>query len=189
MADLHAGVGKAGEQLAAAHHTAADAGTQRDHHRRVAALGRARPVLAHSGAVGVVAQENGHVPLLMEELPERHISVIEGHIRVLHKQPRPVVHHAGQSYAHRLNLIKADAAYLAHLPRQPHQLGSELRGRHVLGHRAVHLVQDAPVFVYQAGHQIGAPYVNANIVHPFSAPSNCSAKSLSIRLVSSWAAL
>ena len=141
MAHLQPGLGEAGVQLAAHHQAASDAGAQGDHHCGVAALGRAGPVLTDSGAVGVVAQIDGHVPLRLEHLPDG--SVVKGHVGSLDHIARLVVHQTGQAQAHCLDLICGEAPYLRRLLGQLGGLAAQLCRVPRLVHRTAHLVDDA----------------------------------------------
>ena len=172
MAHLHSAAGKPGEQLAIHHHARADARAQRHRHCRAAALGRAAAVFPDGGAVGIVAQEHGHIPLPLEQLPHR--GVLKGHVGGTHYDARLVVHLAGQADTHRPDLLLRHAPGLAHLLCQPDDLPAQLlRGLAVI-HWVAGLVQYLAVLVHQTGHQVGPAYVYTHIIHVQSSSSGTS---------------
>ena len=111
--------------VAAYHQAASDAGAQGDHHCRVTAFRGAGPVLTDGRTVGVVAQKERHIPLLLEQLTHRRIP--EGHIGGLDHHAGPVVHQARKAGSHSLDPIQGHPLLPAYLYGQPDQLATQPR--------------------------------------------------------------
>ena len=162
MPALAAAAVDAGEDLPVQNDACADTGAQGDEDQALHVLVLKVVVLPQSGAVGVVAQVDRDIPVLVEHL--RHGHEADGDVHGLDDHALFVVHRPGEAHAHAGDLLPGHAVLLqkvqGHLHQGlPHLLhGHESQGRLLGGH-------DLVALVHQPRLQVGPADVDSNVVH------------------------
>ena len=143
-----------------------DAGAQRHQDQALHLLVLKVVVLPQGRAVRVVAQVDRHAgPAAVEHLRRRH--GVDGDVHRLDDHAPPVVHRPGEAHAHRGHLRPVHPVLLhqggGHAGQGlPHLLhGGEVEGHLLRG-------GDPVVLIHQSGLQVGAAYVNSNVIHALS---------------------
>ena len=147
-------------ELSAQNQPAANAGAQGHHGKVLRALAHAGEILAHGGAVCVIAQVQRAVKVLAEELLQGDIF----HGDVGEVTDIAAVHAAGHTHAHPGDLLQSNTALGGNgLGKPCHNFGKLLR---------VLIIQRDPLhfhniarFIHKAGLQVGAAYVDTNVIH------------------------
>ena len=143
----------------------ADAGAQGDQDQALDVLVLVVVELPQGGAVRVVAQADRHVPVPVEHL--RHGHEPDRDVHRLDDHAPPVVHRAGEAHAHRGHLLPGHALLLHQLQGHPGQgLPHLVHGLEMEGHLLNR--DDLIALIHQPRLEVGAAYVNSNIVHDTS---------------------